>query len=205
MKDIKEYKDIEEHKEIKDEIIQELEENSDTIKSIISNLSDEIANTVKLIINSYKNDRKVILMGNGGSAADAQHIAAEFIGRFKLERKSLPAIALTTNTSIITAIANDYGYDMVFSRQLESLAENGDILIAISTSGSSPNILRGIEIAKSKNIKIVGMTGRSGGKMKDIVDILINIPSDNTPRIQEAHITIGHIICGIVETHLFRK
>lgn len=167
MKDILTYKTKEttkEYREIKETIINGLEEHMSVAKRISQNLSDIIVNATKMIIDSYREGGKIILIGNGGSAADAQHIAAEFIGRFKLERESLPAIALTTNTPVITALANDYGYDTIFSRQLEALAKDKDILIAISTSGNSPNILNAIETAKSKNIKIIGMTGRSGGR-----------------------------------------
>lgn len=194
-------------KELERMIIKELEENIDTIKSS-RDLTDIIAKASKIIIDCYENGGKVILMGNGGSAADAQHMAAELVGKFKLERTSLPAIALTTNTSILTALANDYGYDIIFSRQLEAFLKDKDIIITITTSGNSPNILRAIEIAKSRNVKVIGMTGRNGGKLRDLLgkeDILINIPSDNVPRIQEAHVVIGHIICGLVERNLFDK
>lgn len=194
---------VKEYRIMKETIIKELDENINIIKSLSKILSDIIVNASKMIIDCYRNEGKIILIGNGGSAADAQHIAAELVGKFKLERNSLPAIALTTNTSILTAIANDYGYDTIFSRQIESLANSKDILIAITTSGNSPNILKAVEIAKTKNIKIIGMTGKTGGKLKNMVDILINIPSDNTPRIQEGHITIGHIICSLVEKELF--
>lgn len=191
--------------EMKKIAISELDENVNTIKNISKNLSDTIIRTSEMIIDTYESGGKVILIGNGGSAADAQHIAAEFVGRFRLERRSLPAIALTTNTSILTALANDYGYENVFSRQLDSLANDKDVLIAITTSGNSSNILKAVEEVKLRNIKVIGMTGRTGGKLKNMVDILINIPSDNTPRIQEAHITIGHIICHLVEKNLFDK
>ncbi len=194
---------VKEYRIMKETVIKELDENINTTKELSKNLSDIIVNVSKLIIDCYRNGGKVILIGNGGSAADAQHIAAEFIGRFKLERKSLPAIALTTNTSILTALANDYGYETVFSRQLDSLANDKDIIIAITTSGNSSNILNAARNAKSRNIKVVGMTGKNGGKLKNIADIMIRIPSDNTPRIQEAHITIGHVICGLVENVLF--
>src|SRR3990167_6459917 len=186
--------------EMKKIAISELDENVNTIKNISKNLSDTIIRTSEMIIDTYESGGKVILIG---SAADAQHIAAEFVGRFRLERRSLPAIALTTNTSILTALANDYGYENVFSRQLDSLANDKDVLIAITTSGNSSNILKAVEEVKLRNIKVIGMTGRTGGKLKNMVDILINIPSDNTPRIQEAHITIGHIICHLVEKNLF--
>ena len=189
--------------EMKKIAISELDENVNTIKNISKNLSDTIIRTSEMIIDTYESGGKVILIGNGGSAADAQHIAAEFVGRFRLERRSLPAIALTTNTSILTALANDYGYENVFSRQLDSLANDKDVLIAITTSGNSSNILKAVEEVKLRNIKVIGMTGRTGGKLKNMVDILINVPSDNTPRIQEGHITIGHIICYLVERNLF--
>ncbi len=166
---------------------------------------DKIEKIVQMIINCYKNKGKVVLFGNGGSAADAQHIAAEFVGKYKLERKSLPTIALTTNTSIISAVGNDYGFSQVFERQVESMVDDKDIVIGISTSGNSENVIKGILKAKERGAKTVAFTGRSGGKMKDIVDILLNVSSDNTPRIQEGHITAGHIICGLVEKELFEN
>lgn len=204
MSDNKTKDDIKKYREMKDIIIKELDENISVTKSS-KNLSDIIIITSKIIIDCYRNGGKIILIGNGGSAGDAEHIAAEFVGRFKLERKSLPAIALTTNTSILTALANDYGYETIFSRQLESITNDKDVLIAITTSGNSSNILKAVENVKLRNIKVVGMTGKNGGKLKDVADIIIRVPSDNTPRIQEAHITIGHIICGLVENTLFEK
>lgn len=191
--------------EMKKTVISELDENINIIKNISQNLSDTIIRTSEMIIDTYESGGKVILIGNGGSAADAQHIAAEFVGRFKLERRPLPAIALTTNTSILTALANDYGYENVFSRQLYSLANDKDVLIAITTSGNSSNILKAVEEVKLRNIKVIGMTGRTGGKLKNMVGILINVPSENIPRIQEGHIIIGHIICYLVEKNLFDK
>jgi D-sedoheptulose 7-phosphate isomerase len=168
-------------------------------------LSEEIVIAIKMIIDALEVGGKVILIGNGGSAADAQHIAAEFIGRFKLERKGLPAIALNNDTSVLTALANDYGYDNVFSRQLEALGNNKDILIAISTSGNSPNILEAVKIARTNDIKVIGLTGGTGGKLKDMANIAIIVPSDNIARIQEAHITIGHVVCNLVEKELSRE
>ena len=190
---------------MRETVVKELEESANIKKIIAQNLSDKIVNAAKMIIDAYKTGGKVLLIGNGGSAADAQHIAAELVGRFKLERKGLPAIALTTDTSILTALANDYGYDTVFSRQLETLANDKDILIAITTSGTSPNILKAVEIARSKNITVIGLTGGDGGKLQDVADITIAVPSDSTPRIQESHITIGHIICNLVEKELFNE
>jgi len=168
-------------------------------------LLSQISQISSLIVEAYRKKKKVLLFGNGGSAADAQHIAGELVGKFKLERKSLPAIALTTNTSIISAIGNDYGFERVFERQIESMVDSKDVVVGISTSGNSENVIKGILKAKEKGAKVIAFTGSSGGKMKDIVDILLNIPSDNTPRIQEGHITIGHIICGLVEKELFEN
>jgi D-sedoheptulose 7-phosphate isomerase len=147
---------------------------------------------------------KVIFFGNGGSAADAQHLAAEFTGRFLKERPALPALALSVNSSSLTAIGNDYGFDLVFARQMEALGRGGDVAIGISTSGNSPNVIRALEVAKSKSVYTVSLTGKSGGKLKDIADCTICIPSEETPRIQECHILTGHLICEVVEQALFK-
>ena len=155
------------------------------------------------IANAIGNGGKFLLAGNGGSAADAQHLAAEFSGRFYKDREPLYAEALHCNTSYLTAVGNDYGYDQVYSRILRGIGKPGDVLVGISTSGNSVNILEGMKVAKDKGMIVVSMTGSSGGKMKAGSDFLINVPSQDTPRIQEAHITIGHIICEIVETNLF--
>lgn len=190
---------------MKEIVIRELEESASIKRILAEKSSDVIANAAQTVLNAYKAGGKVFLIGNGGSAADAQHIAAELVGRFRLERKGLQAIALTTNTSTLTALANDYGYDRVFSHQLEALASDKDVLIAITTSGTSPNILKAAEMAHSKGVFVIGLTGESGGKLKDIADLTIMVPSDNTERIQEAHITIGHIICHLVEKGLFNE
>ena len=166
---------------------------------LIKNI-DEIA---KAIINAYKKNKKVILFGNGGSAADAQHIAAELMNRFYFDRKSLPAEALTVNTSILTAIGNDYTFDQIFSKQVEGIGEEGDIAIGISTSGNSKNVIEAINVAKKKKLFTIAFTGRSGGKIKEIADICLQVPHNDTPRIQEIHIMIGHIICEIIEKELF--
>ena len=179
-----------------------LNESSETIAAV-SCLSKQIEQFCDVVIDSLNRGNKVIFCGNGGSAADAQHLTAEFTGRFFLERRPLPAIALNTNVSAITAIANDYGYDEIFLRQTQALAQTGDVLVGISTSGNSKNIVKAFEYANSIGVTTVGFTGKSGGKMKELADILINVPSDCTPRIQEAHITIGHIMCEIVEQDLF--
>lgn len=159
----------------------------------------EIEESVKQIIKCLKDGKKIIIFGNGGSAADAQHIVAEFIGRFQRERKSLPAIALTSNSSIITALANDYSYDDVFSRQCEALVEQGDIVIGISTSGNSKNVKKGLTVSKKIGALTIGLLGSKGGSIGKICDISIIINSSSTPRIQEAHRTIYHIICEEVE------
>lgn len=180
----------------------EMLEESARIKMELRKQSAEIEKISEMIIKTYENGNKVVLFGNGGSAADAQHIACELVSKFMLERKGLPAIALTANTSILTAIGNDYGYDNVFSKQVEALVERGDIVIGISTSGSSPNVIKGIRTAKEKGAITIGLTGR-GGELTQAVDLCIKVPSSSTPRIQEAHITIGHIICYLVEKELF--
>ena len=153
----------------------------------------------------YKADKKTLLVGNGGSAADAQHIAAELVGRYGFDRPSISSIALTTDTSNLTAIGNDYGYDKVFSRQVEGVGREGDLLIGISTSGNSQNIINSFTSAKEKNIITVALTGRDGGKMAEMADYAIIVPSNSTPRIQESHILIGHILCDIIEKELFAE
>ena len=156
-----------------------------------------------LVINSIKTNNKVIIAGNGGSAADSQHIAGEFVSRFYFDRPALPALALTTDTSILTAIGNDYGYEKIFSRQLEATGNANDIFLAISTSGNSQNIMEALKVCKTKKILSIGLTGNSGGKMRNHCDYLLNVPSEETPRIQESHILIGHLICSYVEKNLF--
>ena len=155
------------------------------------------------IVKALRAGGKVMFFGNGGSAADAQHLAAEFTGRYLKERQALPALALHANTSAVTAIGNDYGFDLVFARQIEALGKDGDVAVGISTSGNSPNVLRALDAAKSKSIYTVALTGATGGKMKSVADCTIRIPSEETPRIQECHILTGHIICEIAEQMLF--
>lgn len=156
-----------------------------------------------LIIETLKNDGKTLFCGNGGSAADAQHLACELSGRFYLDRAPLFAEALHSNSSFMTAVANDYGYSQVFARGVKAMGREGDILVALSTSGNSKNIIEAIVAAKECNMKVIGMTGENGGKMKDLCDVILKIPSEDTPRIQEAHIMVGHIICELVETAIF--
>lgn len=147
--------------------------------------------------------QKLLFFGNGGSAADAQHLAAEFVNRFAFERPALPALALTTDTSILTSVGNDRGYDAVFARQIEALGCAGDMAFALSTSGASPNVLLGVEVARAKGLVTVGLTGGGGGKLSSLVDYVLSVPSRSTPRIQEVHITVGHTICALVEELLF--
>jgi D-sedoheptulose 7-phosphate isomerase len=164
-----------------------------------------IARVSEVLIESFQTGHKVLLFGNGGSAADAQHIAAEFVGRFAFDRPPLPALALSVNTSCVTAIGNDYGFDLVFSRQIEALGHRGDVAIGISTSGNSPNVLQGFSAARRMGLQTVAFTGGSGGKLKDAADHCICAPSKETPRIQECHILIGHVISELVEQTIFHE
>jgi len=188
----------------------------DNIKEIISKsietkqriLEDEdflarIEKAVEIITSAFKNGNKVLFCGNGGSAADAQHLAAEFSGRFYTDRDALPAEALHCNTSYITAVANDYSYDVIYSRLIKGTGNEGDVLVGLSTSGNSKNIVKAFEVAKEKNMTTIAFTGSSGGKLKKLAGFLINVPSDDTPRIQESHIMLGHIICQLVEEIYF--
>lgn len=173
-------------------------------KSILSDkkLLKKISDVAGVIIEAFNGDKKLLLCGNGGSAADAQHLAAELAGKFYLDRKPLFAEALHGNTSFLTAVANDYSYDEVYSRSVEAKGRRGDVLIGLSTSGNSKNIIKAFRKAKSLGVKTIGLTGKSGGKIRKLSDYLINVPSSDTPRIQESHILIGHIICEIVERSL---
>ncbi len=164
---------------------------------------DQIAAVIKACVAVYKNEKKILIAGNGGSAADAQHFAAELVGRYGFDRPSLPSLALTTDTSNLTAIGNDYGYDYVFSRQVEGMGQKGDLFIGISTSGNSQNILNAFTSAKAKGITTVALTGRDGGKMAKAADYTLIVPSDATPRIQESHLLIEHMICDAIEKEMF--
>lgn len=177
----------------------------DTIAAIEKdeNLKAAVQDAVDAIVNCFRSGGRVYFCGNGGSAADAQHLAAEFSGRFYFDRPVLPADALHCNTSYLTAVGNDYGYDRIFARLISGLGQKGDILVGISTSGNSENILQAFEVCRDKGVRTIAMTGATGGRMKALSDLLINIPSTDTPRIQEAHITVGHIICELVEQAMF--
>ena len=180
----------------------DIKEIFDDVSQLINNsiqLESKITNCINILIECLKKDKKIILFGNGGSAADAQHIAAEFVGRFNMERKSYPAIALTTDSSIITSIGNDYSFDQIFSRQCESLVTKNDVVIGISTSGNSINVKNGLITAKKNGAKTIGLLGNAGGEIKSIVDHSLIVESNSTARIQEIHRIISHIICGLVE------
>lgn len=186
-------------------IREQIADSAATKQAILENqpLIDVIVEVAKACVEVYRKGKKTLLAGNGGSAADAQHIAAELVGRYGFDRPSIPSLALTTDTSNLTAIGNDYGYDKVFSRQLEGMAQEGDLFIGISTSGNSQNIINAFESAKDRGVTTVALVGRDGGKMAQMADFAIIIPSSATPRIQESHILIGHILCDIIEKELF--
>jgi len=173
---------------------------------VIGNLVEESQNSIlvacEIAINTLRGGGKIMLCGNGGSAADAQHIAAELVGRYKRERPGLPGIAFTTDTSVLSAVGNDYGFDYIFKRQIEALGNKGDLLIAISTSGNSENVVQAIKSGRELECQTLGLTGRNGGRVKEMSDLCIAIPSDDTPRIQEAHILIGHILCSMIDETL---
>jgi len=180
----------------------EFEAHRHTIEKTIEMLIPSVEEASRMLVETLKSGHKVLLCGNGGSAADAQHIAAELTGRYKSERRGLPGIALTTDTSALTAIANDYGYDRVFDRQVEALANKGDLLIGISTSGNSKNILSAFNVARTLGCNCLGLSGRDGGAMNEVCNLNIVIPSNDTPRIQEMHILIGHTLCQAVDDAL---
>lgn len=182
-----------------------IEESIQVKQDLLNNptIMEQLGLIVDAVTHAFKNGHKVQFCGNGGSAADAQHLAAEFSGRFYKNRKALPSDALHCNSSYLTAVANDYGYDEVYSRLVEGTMQAGDILIGLSTSGNSPNIVKAFETAKANNITTIGFTGNDGGKLSALSQYLLNVPSTNTPRIQESHIMLGHIICEIVEANLF--
>ena len=183
-----------------DIIKKEFRSHLQTINLCLDHMEDDILKASKIVIEALDRGNKILLCGNGGSAADAQHIAAELTGRYKIERKGLAGIALTTDTSAITAIGNDYGYDRIFDRQCEALANKGDVLIGISTSGNSKNVINALKLAQEMGCKTIGFSGRDGGAMDKICDINLIVPSNDTPRIQEMHILFGHTICQLVDS-----
>jgi len=188
---------------MKDKIIKAYQDSIAVKEAFFRDNIDKIIEVSRLIASAFDEGKKLILFGNGGSATDASHIAAEFVNRFKRERPGLPAISLTTDMAVITSIANDYDYSEVFARQLRSLSDEGDIVIAISTSGNSPNVLKAVDVAKKKRLKTIAFTGIKGVKLASKVNFAFVVPSDDTPRIQETHITLGHVLCQMVEEILF--
>ena len=182
------------------EIESRLADSIRTKEQVLKSLVPVIDRVARLLIDALSAGHKILLFGNGGSAADSQHLAAELVGKLMVKRRALPAIALTTDTSNITALANDFGYETIFQRQIEALGSKGDVAIGISTSGRSPNILVAIQTARKKGLKTVALTGRDGGDLVGLADVSIIIPSESTQRIQEAHITIGHILCELIES-----
>ena len=195
------------HKKMQNLIINHIKKSIRTKQLILNNpiLINKIEKICDEIIKTYKRKNKVLIAGNGGSAADSQHIAGEFVSKFYFDRPGLSAVALTTDTSILTAIGNDYGYKKIFARQINAIGNSGDIFIGISTSGNSQNIIEALKMCQKQNIKTIGFLGANEGKMGNLCDFCVKVPSTETPRIQESHILIGHIICGIVEQSLFQK
>ena len=185
--------------ELLPEIVREIQESIAVKEKLAGEAPELIADAAQMIITSMQSGGKLIVFGNGGSAADAQHFSAELVGRYRQDRKALPAIALTTDSSALTSIGNDYGFDTVFSRQLEAIGKPGDVALAISTSGNSPNVLGAVSLARKIGIATIALTGNSGGKLRSHVDLCLAVPSDSTPRIQESHSLIIHILSGIVE------
>jgi len=190
---------------MKDQIIRTFRESADLKVRFIRQNVDVLGQAIQIIVEAFKTGNKVLLFGNGGSAADAQHIAAEFVNRFLIERPPLPAIALTTDTSILTGISNDYGYVDSFSKQVKALGREGDVAISLSTSGKSANVIKAIKVAKEMGLKTVSLTGGDGGDVAKLSDFSLVVDSSSTPRIQEVHITIGHVLCEMVDRLLFQQ
>jgi len=187
-------------------IIENLRETA-TIMALMAgdnDLLDRIEHVVDICLNALRSGGKILMAGNGGSAADAQHLACEFVSRFALDRRGLAAIALSTDTSVLTAVGNDYGFERLFARQIEALGNPGDVFWGISTSGKSPNVLQALRQARAQDLICVGLTGSASGPMHELCDHLLSVPSPSTPKIQEGHITLGHIICGLIEQQMFR-
>ena len=190
---------------MEDHIIRSFKEGNELKEVFINENLNRIVRVIEVITAALQAGSKILLFGNGGSAADAQHLAAEFVNRFVIERPPLPAIALSTDTSIITSIGNDYDFSEIFSKQIHAIGQEGDIAWGISTSGKSPNVVKGFEMAKKKGLVTIGLTGRDGGDIARIVDYSLNVSSHNTPRVQEVHITVGHVICEMIDYKLFQR
>ncbi|MBP9020292.1 MAG: D-sedoheptulose 7-phosphate isomerase [Syntrophobacterales bacterium] len=191
--------------DVEDIVVRLFRESNQVKEAFLNENLSKLVRVVDAVTAALKGGKKVLLFGNGGSAADAQHIAAEFVNRFQIERPPLPAIALTTDTSVITSIANDYDFSEVFDKQIRAIGQAGDIAWGFSTSGSSPNVLKALETAKKMGMFTVGLTGKDGGRVAGIVDVALNVPSGSVPRIQETHITVGHVICEMVDFRLFKR
>ncbi len=190
---------------MEDHIVKIFKESSHLKDVFVGENLDGIVNVVEVITAALKAGNKILLFGNGGSAADAQHLAAEFVNRFVIERPPLPAIALSTDTSIITSIGNDYDFSEIFSKQIRAIGQAGDVALGISTSGSSQNVIKALEVAKKMGMVTIGLTGKDGGEIAKIVDYSLNVSSNSTPRIQEVHITVGHVICEMIDFKLFQR
>jgi len=190
---------------MKDEMIQAFRESAELKVRFIRQQAEALGQVIRVVVDAFKTGNKVLLFGNGGSAADAQHIAAEFVNRFLIERPPLPALALTTDTSILTSISNDYGYVDSFAKQVKALGKGGDVAIGLSTSGSAANVIKAIKVAKEMGLKTVCFTGGDGGELAKLTDISLIVDSQSTPRIQEVHITIGHVLCEMVDQMLFQQ
>jgi D-sedoheptulose 7-phosphate isomerase len=190
---------------MEDHIVKIFRESSHLKEAFVGENLEAIVNVVEVITAALKAGNKILLFGNGGSAADAQHLAAEFVNRFVIERPPLPAIALSTDTSVITSIGNDYDFSEIFSKQIRAIGQAGDVAWGISTSGSSPNIIKALEVAKKIGMVTIGMTGKDGGNIAKMVDYSLNVSSSSTPRIQEVHITVGHVICEMIDFKLFQR
>jgi len=188
---------------VRKEIEKQFLESAAVKKRMAEEMTLSLVQAVEMLVSAYQAGKKVLVMGNGGSAADAQHLAGELVGRFQKERKALPCLALTTDSSIITAVGNDYSYETIFARQVEAWANCGDVVIALSTSGNSANVLAAVKLAKESGARVLGLTGKNGGKLLAEADLCLLVPSDSTPRIQEGHITIIHILCDLLEERLF--
>ena len=186
-------------------MIEAFETSAEVKRRFVQTYAQQILDVAQVIIRAFHDGRKVLLFGNGGSATDASHIAAEFVGRYRRDRMALPAMALATDMAALTCIANDYEYADIFSRQIEAHGRKGDVAIAISTSGNSPNVLRGSQVAQDQGLATIGWTGQTGGQLMDVVDYCFQVPSTSTARIQECHITLGHVLCEIIEERLFAQ
>ncbi|MBI3252183.1 MAG: D-sedoheptulose 7-phosphate isomerase [Candidatus Omnitrophica bacterium] len=186
---------------MRDLIVKSIEENIAAKKAVLAQLVPSIEKAANLVVKALQNGNKILFFGNGGSASDSQHLAAEFVGRYEKERRGLASVALTTDTSILTAVGNDYGFEKIFERQVESLGRPGDVAVGLSTTGNSKNVVRGLARAKALGLVTIALTGRTGGELKNLADLSLIVPSQKTSRIQECHILIGHIICELADTH----